>query len=335
MPALDVFKGDAFNTLSLTDAINKVPYKPARIGQLGLFSEKGIRTTTVMIEERQGQLSLIPTSPRGAPGDALGAAGRTARTLAVPHLVRRSSVMADEVEGIRAFGSETELQAVQAIVDERLTTLRAMHEVTLEHLRIGAIKGQILDADGVTVIYNLFTEFGVAQQTQNFQFSSGTFDVRAACVSVARKIEDELGAAVYTGLRAFCSPSWFDELIGHATVEESLKYQEGQVLREDLRKGFRFGGIVFEEYRGSVGGVAFIPDDEAYCVPEGVMTEKGPLFSTVFAPADYIETVNTLGLPIYAKQEVMRFDRGVEIESQSNPLPLCLRPRTVVKLTMS
>jgi hypothetical protein len=335
MPALDVFKGDAFSTLSLTDAINKVPYKPARIGQLGLFSEKGIRTTTIMIEEKEGQLSLIPTSPRGAPGDALGATARTVRSFIVPHLIRRASVIADEVEGIRTFGSESELQAVQDLVNDRLLTLRAMHEVTLEHLRIGALKGQILDADGLTVLYNLFTEFGVAQQTQDFDFTDTTTDIRAVCVAVARQVEDALGAAVYTGLRAFCSASWFDALIGHPRVEESFRYQEGLVLREDLRKGFRFGGIVFEEYRGSVGGVDFIEDDVAYCFPEGVMTEKGPLFSTAFAPADYVETVNTLGLPIYAKQEPMKFDRGIEIEAQSNPLPLCLRPRSVVELTMS
>jgi hypothetical protein len=210
-----------------------------------------------------------------------------------------------------------------------------MHEVTLEYHRIGAIKGQILDADGTSVIYNLFTEFGVSQQTQDYAFTTATTDVRKLCVAVARKIEDVLGAAVYTGIRAFCSPEWFDALIDHAKVIDSFKYQEGQILREDLRRGFTFGGITFEEYRGSVGGVSFVEADVAYAFPEGVMTEKGPLFSTAFAPADYVETVNTLGLPIYAKQEEMKFGKGIEIESQSNPLPLCLRPRAVVKLTKS
>jgi Phage major capsid protein E len=36
----------------------------------------------------------------------------------------------------------------------------------VEHFRIGAIKGQILDADGSAVIYDLFTEFGVAAHTE-------------------------------------------------------------------------------------------------------------------------------------------------------------------------
>ena len=39
-------------------------------------------------------------------------------------------------------------------------------DATLEHLRIGAIKGQILDADGSAVIYDLFTEFGVTAHTE-------------------------------------------------------------------------------------------------------------------------------------------------------------------------
>jgi Phage major capsid protein E len=38
--------------------------------------------------------------------------------------------------------------------------------VAAEHLRVGAIKGKILDADGSAVIYDLFTEFGVSQHTE-------------------------------------------------------------------------------------------------------------------------------------------------------------------------
>jgi len=67
MPALDIFANSAFSVISLTDAINKVPFVPGRIGQLGLFEETGIVTTSVMIEEREGSLNLIETSSRGSP----------------------------------------------------------------------------------------------------------------------------------------------------------------------------------------------------------------------------------------------------------------------------
>ncbi len=333
MPNLDIFRNDAFSVTSLTDAILHAPYQPRRIGELRLFGEKGITTTTVVVEEKDGLLSLIPTSPRGGVADTIGASKRNARSFVVPHLAREGHVTADEVQNVRAFGSETEVQVVQSVVNDKLAALRAMHEVTLEHLRIGAIKGVIYDANGSTVLYNLFTEFGVSQQTQAMALTTETTDVRAKCIGIARLIEGALGAAAYTGLRGLCGSAFFDALVGHKLVMTSFQYQEGDVLRRDLRKGFVFGGITWEEYVGSVGGVTFIGADDAYVFPEGVVTEKGPLFTTYFAPADFMETVNTVGLPIYAKQapDPSGFNRFVAIHSQSNPLPLCLIPRSVVK----
>lgn len=55
------------------------------------------------------------------------------------------------------------------------------------------------------------------------------------------------------------------------------------------------------------------------------------LLITRYAPADYVETVNTIGLPFYAKQERLRLDKGVELEAQSNPLNLCTKPRAIIK----
>ena len=89
------------------------------------------------------------------------------------------------------------------------------------------------------------------------------------------------------------------------------------------------GGIVFERYRGNVGGVPYVPEDRAFAVPEGVPD----LFITNFAPADYMETVNTNGLPYYASQELLPHNKGVDLEAQSNPLSLCTRPGAVIKLT--
>ena len=102
----------------------------------------------------------------------------------------------------------------------------------------------------------------------------------------------------------------------------------GDFLRADMRKGFPFGGIYFENYRGKIASTSFIDDDEGRIFPVGVPG----LFQTINAPADYIETVNTIGLPFYAKQERMDFDKGINIETQSNPLCICTQPRTLIKI---
>ena len=50
------------------------------------------------------------------------------------------------------------------------------------------------------------------------------------------------------------------------------------------------------------------------------------------APADFVETANTIGLPRYAKQAVdQQFARWVMLHVQSNPLPICTRPRVLIK----
>jgi hypothetical protein len=103
----------------------------------------------------------------------------------------------------------------------------------------------------------------------------------------------------------------------------------GEFLRADNRAGFYFAGVFWEEYRGNVSGQPFVADGTALMIPEGVPD----LFVTHFAPADYMETVNTLGLPYYAKQEAMDFGKGIMVEAQSNPISLCTRPAAVVVLS--
>ena len=208
MPALDIFSGSAFSMVALTDAINKMPFVPGRIGQLGLFREQGVSTTAVMIEEREGSLTLVETTSRGAPAVQHVANKRKARSLTVPHVALEDTILADEVQNVRAFGSENMLEGVQAVVNQRLTEMATKMDATLEHLRVGAIKGQILDADGIAVIYDLFTEFGVTAYAEiDFDLdnaSPAAGAVKKECHDVRRKIEDELGAGPYDHIHAIC-----------------------------------------------------------------------------------------------------------------------------------
>ena len=101
------------------------------------------------------------------------------------------------------------------------------------------------------------------------------------------------------------------------------------MLRNDPRSGFDFAGIIFEEYRGSVGSATFIAATDARFFPVGVQD----LFQAVYAPGAYMETAGTMGLPVYAKQEPTRFNEGVDVQVQSNPLFICTRPRVLVRGT--
>jgi hypothetical protein len=334
MPALDIFSSSAFSMVALTDAINQMPFVPGRIGQLGLFREQGVSTTSVMIEEREGNLTLVETTSRGAPAVQHVANKRKARSLSVPHVALEDTILADEVQNVRAFGSENMLEGVQNVVNQRLSEMASKIDATLEHLRIGAIKGQILDADGSAVIYDLFAEFGVTAYTEvDFDLDNASPTpgaVKKKCHDIRRKIEDELGVVPYDHIHAMCGPDFFDELITHPEVEKAYeRWLDGAFLRQGQARGsFEYAGILFEEYRGKVGSVDFTDASKAYFFPVGVPG----LFRQYNAPADFVETANTIGLPRYAKQAVdQQFARWVMLHVQSNPLPICTRPRVLMK----
>lgn len=334
---LDVFKGDMFGVISLTTSINKLPYKPARLGQLSLFNKKGITTTYAAIESRNGVLTLLMTAARGTMPFVAPARRRGVRVFPVPHIPLNDAVQADEVQNIRAFGSESDVEGVTEVINDKMQAMRTYHELTHEWHRVGAIQGIVKDGDGSTTLFNLFTEFGISQTTINFDLdaaSSATVNVQALAMSVVRSIEDALGAENYTHIHAMCGDSFFDHLVSHPTVKGAYQLAQqgkgntGQFTIDELpRGGFDFGGIIWENYRGSIGATRFIPTDEARFFPVGVPD----LFIERYAPANFIETVNTVGKPVYAKQENLRFDVGVELHTQSNPLILCTRPLVLVR----
>lgn len=327
---LDIFNDDAFSVSNLTAAINEQPHVPGRIGELGLFQEEGVTTTTVTIEYNQGGLSLVPVGERGQPVSPQARDGRVMRSFVVPHLKKGDTLLADSIQNMRAFGSETEVEAAQNLLNQRMARSNRDLDATIEFHRVGAIKGQILNADGIEVIYDLYDEFGITQETVSLGLGNANTNVRNKILEAVRKSEDKLGSAVVRGYRIFFGRALFDAYTGHAKVEKAWeRWNEGEMLRNDPRGGFLFGGAFGEEYRGKVGSQAFIADDEAFLVPEGV----ADLFITRFAPADYMETANTLGLPKYAKQEPLRMNRGIEYEVQSNPLNLCTRPGAIIRLT--
>lgn len=329
MTMLDTFNSDAFSSVSLTEAINKAPYSPNRLGELGIFEDRPITTTTAVIEERQGVLAVLGTAARGTMESVGAKKARKSYSFTVPHIPHNDAVMAAEVQNIRAFGSETETEVLAAVVNDKLVDMRANHEVTFEWHRCGAIKGVILDADGST-LYNLFTVFGISQDTTDFDLLATT-NLKLKCTTVIRNIENALGATPFTGVRMMCGDTFWDELINHADVKAAYdRWMDGQFLRENaLRTGFQYGGIYFENYRASVGGSAWIAAGDAYAFPEGA---RG-LFLHHSAPADFIETVNTRGQRIYVKQEPLPFDKGIALHSQSNPLIICTRPKCLQKAT--
>lgn len=337
MSVLDVFNSDAFGTVQMTSAVNLLPYAPGRVGKMGIFKPEPISTTTVGLERQENTVSLITSTPRGVTNTKGVERSRNVKKFSVPHFDHGDVVLADDIQNVREFGTENRLKGVASEVNNKLAQLRQDHEVTHEFIRLGALKGSIIDGDGTTVLLNLFTEFGISQTVVDFALNSASTDVNGKCAAVLRAIQTALGAMPFTDVIGICGDGFYDALASHAVVREGFKYQNDATskhLIETQGQGyvaprFRFGGITWENYRGKIGDTDFVGDKACHFVVVGAPG----LYRQYHAPAPYVEAVNTMGKVVYAKQERMKFDRGIEIATNSNFLALCTRPGALVKAT--
>jgi hypothetical protein len=309
-----------------------------RTQELGIFGEpKGIATTSVVIEMKNGVLNLLSSKERGAPADANTAAKRSAISFVVPHIPLDDQIKAEDFQGVRMFGSQNQLETLESVMMDRQETMARKHYITWEYHRMGALSGVVLDADGST-IHNLFDAFGVTQKVVDFVLGTDGTDVRTKCFEVSRHIQDNLLGEVMTGVHALASPTWFDEFVKHPSVSEAFKYYQAtdDVMRGDVRGGFKFAGITFEEYRGQASFLnsdgttsqrLFVPDGDVRFFPTGTQST----FTHNCAPGDFVETANTIGLPLYMKADPGKMNRWIDVHVQSNPLFLCNRPALLVR----
>jgi hypothetical protein len=346
----DLFSSDGFSLQSLTAAINEIDHVPARSGQLVFAREgvtEGVTTLSITIERVGDTLTLLSTLPRGAPATKLTPERRKLYSFEIPHLLAGDTIYADSVQNVREFGTPNITVTVQSKLTDVLTKLSARLDYTLENHRLGALKGQIIDADGVTVLTDLSEAFGylnsdgvAGPETFNFELdllATESGDIRLKAQAVSRYMDRHAKVVLPPNALkwAFCGDNFFDKLISRQDVKDCWVNTDAAaaVLGGNYAFGvFEFGGIMWENYRGSDDGTTIsIPSDEARFfyvnVPE--------LYRESFAPADYIDTVNTVGLPKYARSAPDRMGRSVEVEAQSNPLPLCIAPATLCRAVAS
>jgi hypothetical protein len=177
---------------------------------------------------------------------------------------------------------------------------------------------------------SLFTTFGLTQQSLSWALGTSTTKLKVKVKQTIDLMESQLDGIAYTGVKIYAGKTWFENFIAHADFEAYYKNSPFvNQLNNNPMNAVEFMGVTVERYRGD--STVKIPDNEAYAVPLGVTG----LFVTNFAPADYMETVNTFGAPYYAKSELMPFAKGVTLESQSNPLNICTIPSAIIKLTVS
>ena len=337
MAMLDIFNNDVFSTVSLTEGINTRGTKPQLLGRMGLFTPRPVRTDRVAVEMRDQTLSVIQTSQRGAPLQEGQSIKRTVRDFRTSRIAKADTLMADEIQNIRAFGTQSELQQVADEVADRQLRMLDDVELTWENMRLGAAQGILLDADGST-IYNWFDEFGVSQPAEiDFDLDNGspaTGALRKKCDQVVTQMRQTAKGAFVAGTRiiGLCGTNFWRDLIAHPEIEKLWELttlygdQTGlaQMLGMSGERPIRYNGIDFVRYWGTDDdSTVAIGTDKCKFFPMGAQNA----FQVAWAPMENFRWANTPGKPLYSI--IVRDndrDMWVRPEIYSYPLHICTRP---------
>lgn len=341
MTILNIFNNDAFSVMSLTDAMREIKYTPSYLSSLGIFQTTSIDTLDIAIEKDKDQnVIIVPASPRGGVGATVGKNKRAMRSLRIPHFQVDDAMYADEVQGVRQFGEERAVETLQGKIANRAVEHSQSFALTEEFHRLSVVtKGKLLDSDG-EVLFDYAKEFGEDMPAElDWKLDSTSAAdgaLRKKATQFVRLLGTSLGGLPCSGVMALCGDDFFDALTEHKEVRDTYKgYADAATLRQAVvganndsaQSGvwaqFPLFNINWVNYRGAEK-VSVEPDKVKF-VPLGVPG----LFRTVYAPADYIETVNTMGQRMYAKQWLMPNDKGVNLEFQTNALHYCTRPRAL------
>lgn len=331
-----------FTVNVITKAINKIPNQWGLIQEMRIFPDEPITTTRVTIEQHNGVLNLIESKDRRSDERGKNLRGKRALyTFDVPHLPLDDTLLATDIQDVRAFGDAVAGTTETVELQKILRGLRMKHAITWEYFKSQALmKGQVIDADG-SVLADMFDIFDITQEVKTFDFSTADFNVQGEILDAKGYIQDNIMGDTITGYIALCSPEWFKELISHPLVREDHKFfvsQNGAKLGQtDVREMFVYNNVTFIEYRGKASwidpdGVSvirdFITPDEAIMFPVGTIST----YANYLAPGNLIAAANTRGIELYAFQKKREDESGWNIFSESNHLPLCKRPQVLVRL---
>jgi hypothetical protein len=326
----DIFNNRPFQAVEITGAIELVEYQPTLLGTLGenLFRTVRSRFRQVAISKRSHQMRLVPVSPIGAPPVQLERTGGDMRSFQTKRLAKATTVYAEELSGILHMPLFDATRTTQQEVAERSGLIRDDIELTEEHMRLGAIQGKVIDADGTTVLDDWFANWGVpVPATINFHFDVETTNIRLICDDLINTVWMASKGAWIQGVsrvEALCGSEFYRSLITHPTVVATyMNYAAAADLRGDIPDSFNYGGITFHRYRSAPSGEFSIPADQARFYPVGA----GDTFQRVMGPAEFDPWINQAGQDIYA-MTILDRDRGAwaKVEQYNYPLYACLRP---------
>lgn len=334
-----------FDVVDLTSAVRNIPIQWGTFNQMGIFTEEGVASDTVMFEESTQDGALIVDRVRGEKNQVSKDGTRKLHTFALGHFPLDDYISPKDLQNKSAYENFDEVEQLEKVRARKLKRLRQNHDWTLNKARAQALFSSTAYAPSGTISQNWDTEFNISRTAVDFLLGTSTTEVLAKIEVVIAAVQNGMGGnGVFTGIVAPCDTAFFNKLIAHASVQNAYKYAQANQAGLDPMRGrlaaggsplpmgreFYFGGITFKEVRDAYNGTSIVTASEGVAVPMG-----SDMFKTYFGPAERFGLVNTAGEMLYVFEQPASNGTKIILESESNHISALLRPQAVVRLHTS
>lgn len=346
---LDIFRNDAFSVTSLQRTVDNMPFIPTMLGDMGIFTPKPIMTRQVLLYEKDGNIRLIPITEIGSPDVQQARDQGRLRALETVRLAKMDTVRAGELVNVAdmALPETVRLRNAIQLVTQRTQILKNDMNATKELHRLGAIQGKLLDADGTTVVYDYFAQYGIsAPATININFST-TAEVDLMMFfqdNVYRPMTLSLQNRASVGgfrITALVGDTFWSRLMRHPGFRQIYVNQQiavavaraaNPLVQPNAWETVDFAGVTWVNYRGSTAGDIAVPTNDAIFFPIGATD----VFEVYFSPGETLLDVGKPGKPecLYIQPDVRdQMPSHVDFFLRSYCLYACIFPKCLIRMT--
>lgn len=326
-----------------TQEVNEIPNQYGFMRSQGYFRTQGTSQTAIVFDKNTTTITLLPQVSRRERNTTVGS-DRKVETFSLPlaYFKHSEHITPEDIQGWRMPGTPDMAEALANVRVQKFADGRMAVDQTLEYMQIQAAKGISTTPDGA-VLANMFTEFGISQEVQDFDLDNTSAVVNDKIAKLKRYISaNAQSGGIIRGIDVYCGVNFFDVLVNHPSIKEAyLNWSSNAQYRQDQSMYMNWGVVDVFEHKGvrfmtypaefnlPNGTTAkVVGDDEAFVVPR-----MDGLFRGYYGPANKLSLANQPGREIFAFEYTDQKDEFHDIEFETAPLYFCTKPKVLVKLT--
>lgn len=339
--------------VDMTPEIVQIPMDWGLIGELNVFRDNFGSQKTFMIPTRtEVEAGLIVDRSYEGPRNTQGRGDRGGILGKVPHFPLDDAMYPGDLDGQLApdaiLEAGTQLETVARLRVEKMEGLLRRHSMTKEWARglalttgdVYAPSGTLKTSYGNTI--NMYQEWGITRKVSNLNLAP-TVDPKISVDALFAALQASAYAGdSLDGYIVLCSPELFGTLTSHPYLRDIYTQASNFPQAESLLVGrlrstlglryrqFFYGGILFVEYPGTVGGVRIIPQNQGVAFPM-----NDALGFMQFAPAQRFSSINQTAQSAYYFEKMGDNDDQIEMMTESNFATILAKPYLVRGVTFT